>query len=186
MGHGLGLEFHRGRLLLPVAGDEASTLLGALDRIRATFAWKASGLSVEQMGTALAPSTITITGLVRHLAFVEDFHFTLRLQAWMPAPRDGVGWDATPDWPWTSAREDTPEQSHDFWRSAVVRSRKAIPCRRAALQQQGPSVVSPPHARNGSSTDQAGPPRRQSGRTPAARKGPGPGGCRAPWTRRRA
>jgi Protein of unknown function (DUF664) len=119
-------EFEAGRLPLPEAGDEASTLLGALDRIRATFAWKASGLSPGQMRTTLAPSTITLAGLLKHLAFVEDCYFTLRLQAWMPAPWDGVDWEATPDWTWTSALEDTPEQLHELWRAAVVRSRKAV------------------------------------------------------------
>lgn len=119
-------EFESSRMPLPVAGDEAATLLGALDRNRATFAWKVGGLSAEQMRTTLAPSTMTIAGLVKHLALVEDFYFTLGLEAWMPAPWDGVDWDATPDWPWESALDDSPEQLHELWRAAVVRSRAAV------------------------------------------------------------
>ena len=119
-------QFESGRLPLPVAGDETGTLLGALDRIRTTFAWKTGGLTAAQMRTTLAPSTITMAGLVKHLAFVEDFYFTLRLEAWMPAPWDSVDWDATPNWPWESALEDSPEQVQDLWRAAVVRSRAAV------------------------------------------------------------
>ena len=115
-----------GRLPLPVAGDEAETLLGALDRIRATFAWKTSGLRVEPMRRTPGPSALTLAGLVKHLALVEDLYFTLRLQARMPAPWDAVDWDAAPDWPWTSALDDTPEQLHALWEAAVVRSRAAV------------------------------------------------------------
>jgi hypothetical protein len=118
--------FHSGRLPLPVAGDEQATLLGALDRIRASFAWKAGGLTAEHMRVTLPPSTLTIAGLVKHLAFVEDFYCTLRLEAWMPSPWDGVDWDANPDWPWESALDDSPDELLGLWRAAVVRSRAAV------------------------------------------------------------
>ena len=111
---------------LPFAGDETETMLGALDRIRATFGWKTGDLDTEQMQAALPPSTITLAGLVKHLAFVEDYYFTLGLDAEMPAPWDAVDWDAEPDWPWTSAAGDSAATVVELWRSAVVRSRAAV------------------------------------------------------------
>lgn len=117
--------FESGRVALPVAGDETDNLLGALDRIRATFAWKCFGLSADQMRRTLAPSTVTLAGLAKHLAFVEDFYFTLRLEARMPAPWDSVDWDTDPDWPWHTALEDSPEQLRELWEASVVRSREA-------------------------------------------------------------
>lgn len=78
------------------------------------------------MPTTLPPSAVTIAGLLKHLALVEDFYFTLRLEAWMPAPWDGVDWDSHPDWPWVSALQDFPEQLRGLWRAAVARSRAAV------------------------------------------------------------
>ena len=38
---------------------EAETLLGFLEFLRATFAWKTDGLDDEQLRATLAPSSIT-------------------------------------------------------------------------------------------------------------------------------
>ena len=50
----------------PIAGDETATLLGSLDRQRATLAWKCGGLDAAGMRTRLAPSAITLGGLLKH------------------------------------------------------------------------------------------------------------------------
>jgi hypothetical protein len=63
----------------PAAGDEIATLLGSLERQRATFAWKCGGLDAAGLAARLAPSTITLGGLLKHLALVEDFYFSVRL-----------------------------------------------------------------------------------------------------------
>jgi Protein of unknown function (DUF664) len=110
---------------LPAAGDEIENLLGALDRNRETFAWKCFGLDAADMRRTLAPSTLTLAGLVKHMSFVEDYYFTLRLEATMPAPWDAVDWDADPEYPWISAMQDSPEELQTLWETVVERSRAA-------------------------------------------------------------
>jgi hypothetical protein len=110
---------------LPVAGSEIDTLLGALDRNRRTFAWKVFGVSGEEMRRTLGPSTVTLAGLAKHLALVEDYYFSLGLGEVMPQPWRDVDFDADPDWEWHSSSEDTPEELESLWRAAVDRSRSA-------------------------------------------------------------
>lgn len=111
----------------PLAGDEITTLLGALERNRATLAWKCSGLDVAGMRARLGPSPITLGGLLKHLAYVEDDWFSRKLHGrGMASPWDTVDWKADPDWDWTSAAEDTPEELFSRWESAVVRSRALV------------------------------------------------------------
>ena len=105
------------------AGDEAETLLSTLDRIRSTFAWKCAGLDAAGMAARLGPSTVTLGGLLKHMALVEDLYFTSWLaggdmpQAWHEY--EGV------DWEWHSSSDDTPEDLLALWRNAVARSRVA-------------------------------------------------------------
>ena len=47
------------------------------------------------------PSTMTLGGLLNHLALVEDDYFSGRLFGREPMPPfDAVDWDAEPDWEW--------------------------------------------------------------------------------------
>ena len=114
-----------GPVELPVAGSEIETLLGALDRNRRTFAWKVFGLPAEDMRRTLGPSTITLAGLAKHLALVEDHYFSLGLGEVMPPPWRDADFDADPDWEWHSASEDSPEELQVLWEVAVGRSRAA-------------------------------------------------------------
>jgi hypothetical protein len=63
----------------PIAGDETATLLGSLERQRATLAWKCGGLDAAGMRARLGPGAITLGGLLKHLALVEDDYFSGRL-----------------------------------------------------------------------------------------------------------
>jgi hypothetical protein len=111
----------------PVAGDETATLLGSLDRQRATLAWKCGGLDAAGMRATVGVSSITLGGLLKHLALVEDHYFSVRLHGRKPpSPWDTVDWDADRDWEWHSAAEDTPEQLMTLWQEAVARSRAAV------------------------------------------------------------
>jgi uncharacterized damage-inducible protein DinB len=111
----------------PVAGDETATLLGSLERQRATLAWKCGGLDAAGLRATVGASSITLGGLLKHLAAVEDSHFSRKLLGREPGPPwDAVDWDADPDWEWHSAAEDTPEQLLTLWRDAVARSRSAV------------------------------------------------------------
>ena len=115
-----------GQTELPVAGSEVDTLLGALDRNRRTFAWKCFGLSAEEMRRTLGPSTMTLAGLAKHVALVEDYYFSLGLSEHLPAPWADVDFDADPDWDWRSASDDSPEELQALWEAAAERSRAAV------------------------------------------------------------
>jgi hypothetical protein len=73
---------HRQRL-----GDERTTLVEALRCQRLTLEMKCAGLGAEAMARrAVAPSTMSLLGLVRHLAEVERGTFRV-LMAGQDAPR---------------------------------------------------------------------------------------------------
>ena len=57
----------------PFAGTEGEHLLGALDRQRATFRWKAADLDAEGLRARLGVSTLTLGGLLKHLALQEEY-----------------------------------------------------------------------------------------------------------------
>jgi hypothetical protein len=93
-----------GRTEPPVAGDETATLLGALERQRSYLAWKCGGLDAAGLEAMVGASSITLGGLLKHLARVEDDYFSGKLLGRDPGlPWDAVDWDADPDWEWHSA-----------------------------------------------------------------------------------
>jgi hypothetical protein len=112
---------------VPLAGDETATLLGALDRERAIMEWKTGGLDADGLRATTAASSITLGGLLKHLALVEDDYFSVRLFGRDPAPPwNGIDWDADPDWEWRTAADDSPEQLYALWHDAVARSRASV------------------------------------------------------------
>ena len=111
----------------PIAGDETTSLLGSLERQRRIFAWKCGGLDAAGLRAAHAPSSMTLGGLLKHLALVEDEYFSSRLPGReLGAPWSAVDWDADPDWEWHSAADDSPEQLMTLWQDAVARSRAEV------------------------------------------------------------
>jgi hypothetical protein len=120
-------SYEQGRAEPPVAGDESATLLGSLDRQRATLAWKCGGLDEAGLRATLAPSTITLGGLLKHLALIEANYFAWKLHGRDPGPPwNTVDWDADPDWEWRTSAEDSPEQVFALWQNAVARSRTLV------------------------------------------------------------
>jgi Protein of unknown function (DUF664) len=111
----------------PLAGDEIDTLLGSLERQRATFAWKCGGLGAAGLRATVGASSMTLGGLLKHLALCEDVSFARKLLGRAPGPPwDTVDWAIDPDWDWHSAAEDSPEQLMALWRDAVARSRAVV------------------------------------------------------------
>jgi hypothetical protein len=111
----------------PLAGTEMEHLVGALDRLRTTFRWKADGLDADGLRARVGASTLTLGGLLKHLAFVEDYTFTIKLRDAPPgAPWDPAAWDDDPDWEFTSAAGNTPDELYDLWDGAVERSRARL------------------------------------------------------------
>src|SRR5687768_8599206 len=88
--------------------DERSTLEQFLDFQRATLLWKADGLTDEQLAMTTAASTLTLGGLLKHAALVEDHWFSVMLLGADAAePFRDVDWSADPDWEFRTARLDT-------------------------------------------------------------------------------
>ncbi len=117
----------QGRPEPPEAADETTTLLAFLDWQRATLAWKCGGLDAAGLRATLPPSTMTLGGLLKHLALVEDSWFS----RWLfgrdySAPWSAVDWDADRDWEWRTAAEDAPEQLFALWQGTVERSRALV------------------------------------------------------------
>ena len=117
----------QGRPEPPAAGDEIETLLGFLEFQRATLAWKCSGLDAAGLNATVGASSMTLGGLLKHLAYVEDDWFSHALHGRAKAaPWDTVDWAADRDWDWHSAADDTPEELVALWRDAVSRSRSSV------------------------------------------------------------
>ena len=111
----------------PFAGTETEHLIGALDRLRATFRWKTDDLDAARLSTRTGASALTLGGLLKHLAAVEDYIFATKMRGeTVGAPWDTTGWDVNNDWEFTSAADDTPEQLYALWDGAVTRSRTRL------------------------------------------------------------
>src|SRR5262245_23868441 len=93
----------------PLAGTEAGPLDGALERLRTTFRWKADDLDADGLRVRIGASSLTLGGLLKHLARAEDEVFNTRLSgAPLGPPWDTAPWADDPDWDFTSAADDTP------------------------------------------------------------------------------
>jgi Protein of unknown function (DUF664) len=123
----------------PVDGNETDTLTGSLERMRRTFAWKCGGLDAESTRRTLGPGSVTLGGLLKHMALVEDdLHRKIQGDRPFLPPFDAVDFDADPDWEWRTAAEDSPEELMALWESFVARSRAAIA---QAYAEGGPGVL---------------------------------------------
>ncbi|WP_433163108.1 DUF664 domain-containing protein [Kribbella sp. CA-247076] len=111
----------------PIAGTDVEHLVGALERLRTTFRWKADGLDADGLNTRIAKSSLTLGGLLKHLAANEDYLITVKFRGEpMGGPWETNGWTDDNDWEFASAAEDTPEELYALWDGAVVRSREAL------------------------------------------------------------
>ncbi|MBV9821439.1 MAG: DUF664 domain-containing protein [Actinobacteria bacterium] len=119
----------------PPAGTEAEHLTGALDRLRATFRWKADDLDAAGLRVRIGASSLTLGGLLKHLAYVEEDSFGRKLSGTpMGPPWNAVDWKAEPDWEFTSAADDDPAELYARWDAAAEKSRTIL---RAALADGG-------------------------------------------------
>ena len=94
---------------IPLRAGEAETLRSFLAFYRAVLRRKAAGLSAAQLAAQLAPSDLTLGGMLKHLALVEDNWFRIVLLG-LPErePWASVDWGADRDWDWHSATQDSP------------------------------------------------------------------------------
>jgi uncharacterized damage-inducible protein DinB len=126
----------------PYVGDERETLNGFLDYYRATLALKCHGLSPDQLATrATPPSTLSLLGLVRHMAEVERSWFRAFAgertspRYYSDDDRDGDFDNAFPD-------DDTVRDAFEFWQAEIDRAREVV-----AATELGRTYV---HPRTGS------------------------------------
>jgi hypothetical protein len=119
----------------PFAGTETEHVLGSLDRLRATFRWKAADLDAVGLRHRLPSSSLTIGGLLKHLATQEDYASAVKIAGdRMPGVWDANGWDGDNDWEFTSGAEDPPAELYALYDEACDRSRTLI---RAAIDDRG-------------------------------------------------
>ena len=96
----------------PFSGSEVEHVLGALDRLRWTFRYKADELDAAGLDTRIGPSSLTLGGLLKHLAIQEDFATAVKMDGEeMPAEWADNGWDDDDDWEFSSAAGDSPERA---------------------------------------------------------------------------
>ena len=113
---------------LPRLADERTTLDAFLDWQRETFAWKCEGLTDDQLRERSAPpSTMSLLGLVRHLADVERGWFRRTLAG------ENVPWhfssDADPDGDFDNVDAADVAEAFSAWRDECERSREIAAAR---------------------------------------------------------
>ncbi|MGX6600968.1 mycothiol transferase [Micromonosporaceae bacterium Da 78-11] len=108
-----------------MTAGETEMLLFALDRSRAQFAWKSGGLDAAALNRAHPPSTLTLAGLLKHLALVEE-RYTIDFTGEAPGPPLDVADRTDPTWVWRTAADDSPEHLYRLWHDAVEHSRSAL------------------------------------------------------------
>lgn len=111
-----------GRPEMPLAGDETATLLGFLDYQRATLDWKCRGLTDDQLRAALPPTSMTLGGMLKHLARVEDLWFSeVVAEGPKSEPWNRMPWAAE----WQNAASLTGDV-RQLWAERVDRSRRVV------------------------------------------------------------
>ncbi|MFD7097971.1 DinB family protein [Streptomyces xanthophaeus] len=105
--------------------DEREMLDGWLDYHRATLAWKCEGLGDEQLRrTPLAPSELSLLGLVRHLAEVERYWFREIIQGEELPELYCTSEEPDGDFHFTDT--DTWAEAEQVWQTEVELARQAV------------------------------------------------------------
>lgn len=126
----------------PLTGTEEEQLIGALDRLRTTFRFKADGLGAAGLGHRISSSSLTLGGLLKHLALIEDYQSTVKLSgAPLGKPWPEMGDDFDPNWEFTSAADDAPETLYELYDAAVGRARARL----AAVLARDGGLSQPAH-----------------------------------------
>jgi hypothetical protein len=111
----------------PLAGSDVETMVGALDRQRTIFAWKTGGLDEAGLNATVGASSMTLGGLLKHLALVEREYIAVRLHGLgYGDPWESADWSEGTGWEWRSAASDTPEYLYKLWTDAVADSRRLL------------------------------------------------------------
>jgi hypothetical protein len=135
----------------PIAGTDVEHLVGALDRLRTTFRYKVDGLDAAGLDTRIGASTITLGGLLKHLAANEDYLFNVKFRGEpMGGPWVDNGWRDDNDWEFNSAVDNTPDELYTLWDDAVARSRATLATATADGGLDQPAHISWPNGQHAS------------------------------------
>lgn len=107
--------------IAPATGEKG-VLLEYLDRYRMTFELKCAGLEPEQLARrSVPPSTMSLLGLIRHLAQVEH-SWSRRLQGREPDDPRPFKKPDDPDWDFNGAvgNEECVNEAWATWRAEVA------------------------------------------------------------------
>ena len=106
----------------PLSGDERATLVGFLDWHRDTLAFKCEGLTDEQLRLQSSPpSTLSLLGLVRHMAEVERAWFRRGMA------QEEIAMVYSDDWDYEApydARYASVEEAFANWRREIEQARR--------------------------------------------------------------
>ncbi len=124
------------------SNGEVGMLRSFLDHYRATIRLQASGLTDEQLDQTLPPSDLTLGGMLKHLAFVEDYWFSYHLAGHDPAPPwDAAPWADDADWDWHSAAGAPHAELDALLAEAIRRSEEILDAALAAGPDLGRQVA---------------------------------------------
>jgi uncharacterized damage-inducible protein DinB len=78
---------------------------------------------------------MTLGGMMKHLALVEESWFGVRLRNQdSRAPWSAIDWESDPDWEWRTAADDSPEELRAQWSKSVAYANAMID---EALREDG-------------------------------------------------
>ena len=98
-----------------------------LDYFRSVLLRKCAGLGADELAVTVAASPLTLGGLLRHMAWVEDFWFGQVLHDREPAAEwADADWTSQPDWEMDTAGDFSPAELGRQFDAAVARSRAAV------------------------------------------------------------
>ncbi|WP_035795045.1 DinB family protein [Kitasatospora mediocidica] len=109
----------------PLAADETTMLTSWLDYHRATLALKCADLTDDQLRQhPVTPSSLSLLGLVRHLAEVEHYWFQMVLHG---VDSTGLYWtEQDPDTDFNGVATADPATDFRTWRAEIERADRAI------------------------------------------------------------
>lgn len=113
------------RMQMGSTRGERACLVGYLEHYRGTLALKCDGLTAEQLATrAVPPSNISLLGLVRHMARVEQSWFRRVIEERIDLPRLFQDEDAGFDLP--DVDDDLVRATHELWEGEIAYAREVL------------------------------------------------------------
>jgi hypothetical protein len=129
----------------PFAGTEAEQLLGALERQRATFRFKADGLDAAGLAARPVPSSaLSLGGLLKHLAAVEATYAFWKAFGESPGEPWASDRGEENEWEFASAADDSPAELYALYDGEVARARARVAAAIAADGLDQPAPVTGP------------------------------------------